>query len=176
MRKKRIVKKQGIKTLDGSKVKNAKKSVFDGLNFDSNLELFTYKSLKAANIHNFTREDWTVPLIEGFTFSGVAIEAAYKIIPGQLKSVKKKKKHVILEERGNKIKPMTYTPDFISINEKKVGWVIECKGWAGELVPLKRKLFKKYLTDKGYKVHYFEPNDQKNVLKCIEIIKKEFYK
>lgn len=176
-RKKKIVKKaiktvprkKVIKTLDGSKVKNAKKSVFDGLKFDSNLELFTYKTLKANGIHNFGRESWTVTLIESFVFSGIATEAHLKT------NKETKKKQVILGQVTNKIRPMTYTPDFVCINENKQGWVIECKGWGNEQYPLKRKMFKQYLTKNGFIVDFFEPNDQKNVLLCVEIIKKKYY-
>lgn len=162
-------KKKVIKTLDGSKVKNAKKSVFDGLSFDSNLELFTYKALKANSIHNFGRESWTVTLIEPFIFSGIATEAHLKTIKGT------KKKQVVLGQVTNKIRPMTYTPDFVCINEKKQGWVIECKGWGNDSYPIKRKMFKQYLTKNGFVVDFFEPNDQKNVLLCVEIIKKKYY-
>lgn len=162
-------KKKVIKTLDGSKVKNAKKSVFDGLSFDSNLELFTYKALKANGIHNFGRESWTVTLIEPFIFSGIATEAHLKTIKGT------KKRQVVLGQVTNKIRPMTYTPDFVCINEKKQGWVIECKGWGNDSYPIKRKMFKQYLTKNGFVVDFFEPNDQKNVLLCVEMIKNKYY-
>ena len=115
-----------MKTLDGSKVKNAKKSVFEGLSFDSNLELFTYKQLKLAGINNFGRESWVVPLIDAFVFSGTAVESHLKIIKGT------KKKRVILEEVTNKIRPMTYKPDFVCIDKNKIGWIIECKGWGND--------------------------------------------
>lgn len=176
-RKKKIVKKtiktvprkKVIKTLDGSKVKNAKKSVFDGLSFDSNLELFTYKTLKANGIHGFGRENWTVTLIEPFVFSGIATEAHLKT------NKETKKKQVVLGQVTNKIRPMTYTPDFVCINENKQGWVIECKGWGNEQYPLKRKMFKQYLTKNGFVVDFFEPNDQKNVLICVQLIKDKYY-
>jgi len=156
--------------MDGSKVKNAKKSMFDGLSFDSNLELFTYKALKSNNIHDFGRESWTITLIEAFVFSGVAVEA-------HLKTVKDtKKKQVVLGEVTNKIRPMTYTPDFVCVDKKtKTGWIIECKGWGNDSYPIKRKMFKQYLTKNGFVVDFFEPNDQKNVLKCVEMIKSKYY-
>lgn len=166
----KAVKKQTKKTLDGSKVKNAKKSVYDGLNFDSNLELFTYKTLKSNNIIDFGRESWKVTLIEPFIFSGVAIEAHLKTIKGL------KRKQVVLGEVTNKIRAMTYTPDFVCVNFKtKKGWIIECKGWGNEVYPLKRKLFKQYLTLNKFKVDFYEPNDQKNVLECVRIIKEKYY-
>lgn len=160
----------GKKTLDGSKVKNAKKSVYDGISFDSNLELFTYKLLKTNGIEEFGRESWKVVLIEPFIFSGVAVEAHLKTVKGL------KRKQVILGEVTNKIRAMTYTPDFVCVDFKtKKGWVIECKGWGNEQYPLKRKLFKQYLTKNKFKVDFYEPNDQKNVTECIRIIKEKYY-
>lgn len=155
------------------KVKNAVKSTYNGVSFDSLLELFTYKALKEAGIHDFGRETWTVNLIDSFKFSGIAVHSG---LVRKSKSSSSKRKEYTMKVVTPKIQAMTYTPDFVSINPiTKVGWVIECKGWKTELSPIKRKLFKKYLTDNGYKVDYFEPNVQETVLETVKLIKKKYY-
>jgi len=159
--KKRNPFKRTIKRKTGVKVKNAVKSTYDGLQFDSNLELNTYKALKAAGIINFGRENWTVDLISPFRFNG----DSYHVTPkGGLKP------------SSPKIAAMTYTPDFTCVDSKtKKGWVIECKGFRTELSPLKRKLFKQYLTTRGYQVDYYEPSNSINLHEVVKLIKEKYY-
>ena len=58
--------------------------------------------------------------------------------------VKYEPKHFTLlpkfEYLGEKIRPITYLPDFIG-----KGFVVECKGLIGDSFPLRYKLFKYYL-------------------------------
>lgn len=149
------IKKSGIK------VKNAVKSTYNNIKFDSLLELNTYKALVAAGITNFTREGWTVDLISPFRFNG----DSYHVTPKGG-----------LGLSSPKILAMTYTPDFTWIDPKtKEGWVIECKGWKTELSPIKRKLFKQYLTTRGYKVDYYEPSNSINLHEVVKLIKNKYY-
>lgn len=156
-----ILKRSPVKRKTGIKVKNAIKSTYNNIKFDSLLELNTYKALIAAGINNFTREGWTVDLISPFRFTG----ESYHVTPkGGLRV------------SSPKISAMTYTPDFTCIDSKtKLGWVIECKGWKTELSPIKRKLFKQYLTVRGYNVDYYEPSNSVNLLEVVKLIKKKYY-
>lgn len=157
VRKPSLVKKSKSKI----KVKNAVKNTFEGIKFDSLLELNTYKALKAAGITNFTREGWTVDLISPFRFTG----ESYHVTPKGG-----------LGLSSPKIAAMTYTPDFTCVDSKlKTGWVIECKGWRTELSPIKRKLFKQYLTARGYNVDYYEPSNSVNLHEVVKLIKKKYY-
>lgn len=47
------------------------------------------------------------------------------------------------EYRGEKVRPVTYTPDFIV-----EGIVVEVKGWRNDVFPLKRKLIIKYINER----------------------------
>lgn len=58
--------------------------------------------------------------------------------------VKYEPKHFVLLDKfeylGEKIRPLTYLPDFMGN-----GFVVECKGLMGDSFPLRWKLFKHYL-------------------------------
>lgn len=143
-----------LKKEDNKKVRNATKVTINGYDFRSKLESFTYKKLIEANINDFGYETHTFILQEGFEYPNESIER------GEVKSTK--------------VRPMTYTPDFVYLNGKNEGWIIEIKGFSNETFPLKWKLFKKHLLDKGYNVSLYLPNNQGNVLKCIEMIKNKY--
>jgi hypothetical protein len=44
--------------------------------------------------------------------------------------------------RNEKIRPMTYTPDFTFFDKQNNFHIIECKGFANDVFPFKWKLFK----------------------------------
>lgn len=72
----------------------------------------------------------------------------------------------------SKVEPITYTPDFVNIDdETKTGWVMETKGLPNESFPLRFKLFKKFLTDNGYRLTLFIPRTKGQIVQCVEIIK-----
>ena len=56
------------KKKDKRRVRNAKESIYDGIKFRSNLELFTYKELKKNKI-KFSYEEHRFNLIEGFNYT-----------------------------------------------------------------------------------------------------------
>lgn len=158
-RKSNLVKRK--KRSSGEPLIKAKKSTFNGIKFDSNLELKMYQALINAGVVNFTREGWTVDLISPFRFTG----ESYHRTP---------RKGLGLS--SPQIRAMTYTPDFVCIDAKtKTGWVIECKGWRTELSNTKSKLFKQYLTTRGYKVDYFEPSLDSHIHEVVKLIKKKYY-
>ena len=106
--------------MENVKVKNAKKVEYDGIKFDSALEVFTYKQLKLLGVE--------------FNYAGVVFE----IIPAlklektialwpNATGIDKK----TLRLRTN-IQKKTYTPDFTHTWKDKYFIVWESKGWAND--------------------------------------------
>ena len=69
------------------------------------------------------------------------------------------------EYNGEKIRAMTYLPDFIGDN-----FIIECKGYANDVFPLKKKLFRRWMETQDYPIIYAEIHTKKELLKLIEEI------
>lgn len=142
-----------IKRIQNKKVRNATVISFDGIVFKSKLELYCYKKLKEANIE-FTYEGIKFEIIPAFIFTNNSFELL------------RKGKEKVFKEQSNKIRPITYTPDFVGNN-----WVIETKGNPNETFPIKWKLFKYYLTITEQNYDLFVPRNQKQIDQTIEIIK-----
>ena len=144
------------KRAKNKKVRNATTKVYKGIKFRSKLELFTYVKLEEAGIAALYEKKKYV-LMEGFRFESDAIEC-------------NSKREFVKNE--TKIRDITYTPDFVDPNEL---WIIEVKGFANDVFPIKWKMFKKHLQDKGNAPMLFLPRNQKQVLETIEMIKETFY-
>ncbi len=146
----------------GTKIKNAKKKVIDGIQFKSSLEAFCYTQLKNNGLsfeyegHKFILQDKFVSSVKSYevksTKSGKTISKSF-------------------EEISPKIRAITYTPDFVCINENKEGWIIETKGFKMSDFKLKWKMFKKLISQHGFKVDLYMPDTQENVIKAINLIK-----
>jgi len=134
------------------KVRNATAKTYKGIKFRSKLELFTYRKLQEAGI-KADYEKTTFVIQDGFEFDNNCIEPSSKGY-----GIKK----------SRKIRAITYTPDFIDPKNK---WIIEVKGYANDVFPIKWKMFKKYLHEKGNEAVLFLPKNQKQVLDTIERIK-----
>ena len=61
---------------------------------------------------------------------------------------------------------MTYTPDFVGTD-----WIMETKGRANDLYPLKLKMFRKFMEGNPKYKMFMEPHNIKQILQCIELIK-----
>lgn len=134
------------------KVRNATPSVYNSIKFDSKLEMFCYQQLEKNNISCKYNEN-TYILLDKFVYLGYEY-------PEKLTSKGNTKRTVL---------PITYTPDFII----KDNIIIECKGFADNKFPLKWKMFKQQLQNNFQdNLYLFMPKNQKQVLECIEIIKK----
>jgi len=133
-----------------SKVKNAKKQLYKGITFQSQLELHCYKELKIAKI-SVEYEKTTFTIFDPLVYP----QACYE-------GTKKK-----LYNKGSKIRAITYTPDFVDPNGK---WIIETKGYANESFPLRWKLFKKHLKDNNHHYVLFMPRNKKQVDEVVELI------
>ena len=84
--------------------------------------------------------------------------------------VKYEPKHFELLPRfeylGEKIRPITYLPDFIGKN-----FIVECKGLMGDSFPLRYKLFKYYLKRHRSKKRCYLVRNHKQIDEMIKDIK-----
>lgn len=139
----------------GKKTIQSKKGTYDGIKFASQLEVFMYKALKAANIE-FGYETEVFTLIEGFHFSNSSFERTAT-------------KPMI--DRGDKaVRGIIYTPDFVSDL-----FIIETKGRANESFPLRWKLFKRLLHNNNDTRVLYKPQSQADCTAVVQDILKRFY-
>jgi len=131
----------------------AKKITYDGINFASGLERYTYMALKKEKLFEYY-EGEVFQLIEGFNFTNESYE----------KQANGKGDYT---NRGSKkILGIKYTPDFTGKD-----YIIECKGRANESFPLRWKLFKLWLTKNNIGKTLYKPQNQKEVDLTIQLIK-----
>tara|TARA_R100000781_G_C4080448_1_gene127514 strand:- start:83 stop:544 length:462 start_codon:yes stop_codon:yes gene_type:complete len=136
-----------------NKIRNATAKVYKGIKFRSKLEVFTYKQLEAAKIKSMYEEN-TYTLLPGF----YPIMDSYEPSKGEYKNNTKK------------VRAITYTPDFVDPDGK---WIIEVKGYANDVFPIKWKLFKMYLMENDMEdCTLYLPRNQKQVKETVELIKK----
>ena len=133
----------------------AKKTTFDGINFASGLEKYTYIALKKEKLFEYY-EGEVFQLVEGFSFKNKAYE-------------KQANGKGDFTNRGEKkILGIKYTPDFTGKD-----YIIECKGRANESFPLRWKLFKQWMTNMGDSRTLYKPQNQKDVDMMIQIMKEK---
>lgn len=131
----------------------AKKISYDGINFASGLERYTYMALKKEKLFE-GYENEVFQLIEGFNFNNESYE----------KQSNGKGEYI---NRGQKkILGIKYTPDFVGKD-----YIIECKGRANESFPLRWKLFKLWLTKNKIGKTLYKPQNQKEVDYTMILIK-----
>lgn len=131
----------------------AKKVSYDGINFASGLERYTYMALKKNKLFE-GYENEVFQLVEGFSFDNESFE----------KQANGKGEYT---NRGQKkILGIKYTPDFIGKD-----YIIECKGRANESFPLRWKLFKLWLTKNKIGKTLYKPQNQKEVDLTMILIK-----
>ena len=131
----------------------AKKVSYDGINFASGLERYTYMALKKNKLFE-GYENEVFQLVESFNFNNESFE----------KQANGKGEYT---NRGQKkILGIKYTPDFIGKD-----YIIECKGRANESFPLRWKLFKLWLTKNNIGKTLYKPQNQKEVDLTMILIK-----
>lgn len=131
----------------------AKKISYDGINFASGLERYTYMALKKEKLFE-GYENEVFQLIEGFNFNNESYE----------KQSNGKGEYI---NRGQKkILGIKYTPDFVGKD-----YIIECKGRANESFPIRWKLFKLWLTKNKIGKTLYKPQNQKEVDRTVMLIK-----
>ena len=133
------------------KRKGISKVMYDGIQFDSSLEVYCYKKLKAAGF-SFSYNQHTFELVKGFTANSDSYEPD-----------KRTGKEMALH--SNRLMNIKYTPDFIGD-----WWIIETKGRKNESFPMRWKLFRRYLLEQGLHYTLFMPRNQSHVDQAITII------
>jgi len=146
-----------FKRKKGKKISKAKKKVYDGIEFDSGLEVYAYKALKAAGI-NFKYEP------NSFVVSGGDTR--------HFKVHKKTPKNAFHEIKTDNNLKISYTPDFIVYDKQgAIIHIIETKGFVNERFSVVVKLFYSYAIDwLPYLKNFFIPSNQKAVDETIKII------
>ena len=136
------------------KIKNAKVTEYNGINFKSKTEVMVYKTLINNGFEVF------------YEPTSYVVWKGYK----PKKSFYRPDKEGILKLDDVKVRDITYTPDFIT-SYKDLPIIIEVKGFSNDVYPYKRKLFRKYLEDLDQNSMYFEIHTKRQLLQAIEIIK-----
>lgn len=137
---------------------NANKHVYNGVEFQSGLEVYMYKNLKKSKIP-FEYEGQKFVVIKGFNYEGVSYE---RFLNGKGD----------FKDRGKKIFPdMVYTPDFTPPKDQPLKWVIETKGRSMPDFSRTWKLFKKLIKDNGQNTVLFMPRKQSDCDEVIKLIK-----
>ena len=131
----------------------AKKISYDGINFASGLERYTYMALKKEKLFE-GYENEVFQLVEGFNFENQSYE---KQSNGKGEYTNRGQKKVL---------GIKYTPDFVGKD-----YIIECKGRANESFPLRLKLFKLWLTKNKIGKTLYKPQNQKEVDRTVMLIK-----
>ena len=131
----------------------AKKISYDGINFASGLERYTYMALKKEKLFE-GYENEVFQLVEGFNFENQSYE---KQSNGKGEYTNRGQKKVL---------GIKYTPDFVGKD-----YIIECKGRANESFPLRWKLFKLWLTKNKIGKTLYKPQNQKEVDQTMILIK-----
>lgn len=144
--------------MPNKKIKNATICVYDKITFKSKLEVMAYKTLKDAGLN---------PLYEAKKF--IVMEGFRPTVPFYRENNSKQ-----LVQDNQKIRDITYTPDFLVVYKNVVAFV-EMKGQLNDSYPIKRKMFRKLLEDnyKDSDVFYFEIKNKRELLSAIKIIKNE---
>ena len=130
----------------------AKKVLYDGIVFQSGLELYMYKGLKKAGIQ-FSYEGESYTLIEATEYKGECFERFTK-----------KSKQLKIREA---VRKTIYTPDFIGEKER---WIIETKGFAIQPFPLKWKMFKLKMNKRKNPPILFMPKNEKDCDQTVELL------
>lgn len=73
------------------------------------------------------------------------------------------------EYRGEKVRPVTYTPDFIL----EGGAVVEVKGWRNDVFPLKRKLIIKYINERRPGTVFIEARSARDMADAVAMARKD---
>jgi len=141
-----------------AKQTTAKKYSYKGKVFKSTIEAYMYKLLETNSI-GFDYEKQKFDIIPPFVFYN-AVYSKFLNGRGEFK------------ERGNKkIKASIYTPDFTSPIGEELKFVIEVKGRSFPDFSRTWRLFKKFISDKGWSTVLFLPRTQRDCQKVITLIK-----
>lgn len=150
--------KRQYKRKKGVKISKAKGREYDGITFDSGLEVYCYKKLKEHGIDfKYNPESFLLKPADVRDFN------VYKRTPN-------KSLHLIKTKNNQKI---VYTTDFAIYKDGKLTDIIETKGYMNERFTVVVKLFYTYaINNLPYLKNFFMPSNQKEVDEVISMIKK----
>jgi len=129
----------------------SKKHFYNGITFQSGLELYMWKALEAAGIEA--------------EYESERFELASKfVLENECWERKANGKGPMNKLVNANIRPMTYKPDFIirepGIKNPNIHVIIETKGRANDAFPLRWKLFKRIINDQYPGTVLFKPQKQ----------------
>lgn len=144
------------KQKENKKIKNAKKTDFQGIAFKSSLEKLVYNTLLEQGI---------TPAYESNTYT-----LSDPLKPTKPFYVRTHIKGFHFEMRP--LSPITYTPDF-TFTLNGIFVIIEAKGFENDVFPVKRNLFRKVIEGWDIPVMYFEIRTKRELLQALDIVKME---
>lgn len=150
--------------MENKKIKNAHKCVYNGIEFESDLEKDTYILLQDLGF-NPKYEPCSFNLLEGKKFS----------VPNYDLHYDRKLKKKVWGINNYKTVGIKYTPDFIfyitdsSQAEKMV--VIEVKGYPNDRYAYVKKMFLNHLEKYYPEACFFEIHNKKQLKTAVEVIK-----
>ena len=143
-----------------NKIKNATPTFYDGITFKSKLEVLIYKTFK-ENGFDIKYEPFKYVIWKGFK----------PTVPFYIADKKTK----ILKEDNKKILDITYTPDIVIFYKTYMVFIeVKPTGFANDVYPYKRKLFRKFLEDTdqtAYRPIFCQIGSKKQALDFIKILK-----
>lgn len=144
------------------KVRNAKKTVVDGINFKSKLEAICYRILIDNGFYP-EYENKKFVLFKGFKLR----ENFHVYMP---RNSKRSRAHELMEEYSKNILPITYKPDFyLNVNGKNV--FVEVKGKPNDSYPLKKKMYFCAMNEGTDEAYFFEPHNEAQINQLVSILK-----
>ena len=150
--------------MENKKVINAKEHIYNGIKFNSGLEVTAYKMLSEAGF-NPKYEPSTFQVLEGKKFSVPCYD---------LHNDRKLKKDV-WGLNSYKTQSIKYTPDFIfyitNSSGTEVMIVMEAKGYPNDRYTYVKKMFLAHLEKYYPESMFFEVHNQKQLKAAIEVIK-----
>lgn len=151
-------KKTTVKRAPMKKWVNSKKTVIDGITFDSGRESDMYRLLKESGVEfdYIGGENAKYPILDELTYEGECYERAQKRSK-EMKSV-------------SKVSGAGYTPDFRAKDES---WFIEVKGRKLGDFSMRWKLFKAFLSTREPKPMLFMPVTMGDCIQVINILKEK---
>ena len=150
---------------ENPKVKNAKKVIYDGIEFKSGLEAYCYKEGTTRG-YKLEYESSRTILHESDIYD------SYIYAPISTSKFKDKRSNLQIISRGTSI---TYTPDFTttitSVSGIKYFIVIECKGLKTSTYNIKKNLYLGIKSKElGQNFIFIEPHNQAQVRQAFDIL------
>ncbi len=151
--------------MDNKKIKNTRKREIDGITFRGTLESKCYIILRDSGLE-FSYEPEKYNLIEGYVPEIQVLLPKNKGVTSSLFSYKDKK-----------IRAITYTCDFKIVIQPNIIVVVEVKGFANDVYPLKRKLIISYFSKiKDSNEYIFaEIRSEKQMTELINYLKQTYH-